>query len=287
MQVIVVPMFVIALTAMLVAAVDGRLPDTFENELAFGERDFAADHWVVFLELTDDLVLLLWGQFGQLLQDFALVLLWETLFLRSSIALRRLCPRVGAEPSHRHIIKVTQVVLSTDIATKHILRFLDSLLGLIHRDVLASHKIVVDANTLLGEQLGVGPESRLDFGKEAYSIEIYFKRPNSRFLNLDPLHLAPSRGWRRTQVEVPLSYCVHVIRGLVRRIGPGDGHGLKHVEGEEACAAVHVGVGQGGFDGGLDHLCRFQVLCLVVARVPCVLRAVAAVLDGERGFHVR
>lgn len=159
MQVIVLVLTcLISLAAMSMTAVNSSFPYTFEDELALSKRNFTSNYWVVFFELTNDLILLLWGKLCQLLKHFALVLLGEALLLSSPSTLGGLGSWVGAETSHRHVVEVAHVVLGTGVS-QHIDWLLLYMSGFVMRDVLTGHEIIIGPNAFLGEEVDMWPQS--------------------------------------------------------------------------------------------------------------------------------
>lgn len=155
-MVVLVFSILVGLSAVLVTTIDGRLPNALENELALGECDLTADNWVVFLKLSDDLILLFWRQLRQLPQYLALVLLREACFLASPTALGGLGAGATtievAHASHGHVIEIAKCVLDAPHThwTQHVL-FFDYLLSFVMRNILSCHIVIIYSYAFLLE----------------------------------------------------------------------------------------------------------------------------------------
>ena len=131
----------ICFASMLVTTIKSSFPNSFKHELTLSQCNFSTNDWIVFLKLSNYLILLIRWQFGQLLQNFALVLTLKCkFFIFSSPSLRCLLTWVV---SLRHKFKITHIVFDTHISTQHIHLSLHYNLSFILDNILSRHIILI------------------------------------------------------------------------------------------------------------------------------------------------
>ena len=141
MKMIFFMIMLICFASMLVTTIKSSFPNSLKHELTLSQSNFSTNNWIVFLKLSNYLILLIRWQFSQLLQNFALILtLKRKFFIFRSPSLRCFLTWVI---SLGHKFKITHIVFDAHISTQPIHLSLLHNLSFIFVNILSRHIILI------------------------------------------------------------------------------------------------------------------------------------------------